>query len=439
MGLGLGLRFRLTDQLIHTIHHTNPCASIVEVFNPSETATQPLLHSLDITGPLKTASYTIYVPDEQTKETVESQIPPSSHAVRVQVHTNLEPGLANGKLDSGLANGNLGSDRDTFDFVITPDFSGSDEVDIPETATNLLKEGGYLFALVPEQDDKFNTPASNPDITWAQLNTGALLGHRTPAPKTNGTAPPTDPVIIILPTDPSATTTDLAQSLSALLQSAGYSVFFHTWNSSSDPTTFTNKACISLVEIDRPILPHLTESEFTLLQSLLLTAKKVLWVGGSPEIDPGYAVVSGLARVVRSEEPGIVFHTLHLGLGFSPDSESDKRQEDVSRVSELLEDVFTHPGGENEFCIHHGLVEVGRVVEDDGLNADLLHSLGEQDEEAEKATVQRVQLDQASSPLKLCVRTPGLLDTLCFEPDSLPDAPLGDDEVEIQVMATSLK
>jgi zearalenone synthase (highly reducing iterative type I polyketide synthase) len=404
--------------VIKLIHHNKPEASIVELVNTG--SSEPLLTILDIANALKTASYTIHVPDEATKEAVEK------HAQRLFDVDVVVQNPAEG--DSGK-----------FDLVIVRSVlkqtqNGTSTMSVVETAATLLASNGRLFIIaLAEQADDIETRGRAAGIRdWVKLDgvgsdarSVVLLGHRRPEIAPNGVGCHPEVVILQSP-DPSAAVADLASSLVAHLSSAGYPASLQTWGA-CNTATVEGKACISLVEVDRPVLRQLTEDDFTFIKALVLGAQKVLWVGAFPETDPSNAIVTGLARVVRSEEPGIVFHTLQLGL---PSME-------VGTLSGLVLRAFQTPSGENEFRINNGTIEVSRVVEDGELNADLLESLGVP--RTETATVKQVSLDDAGGPLKLSVRNAGLLDTLCFETDTLPDTPLGDDEVEIEVKATSLK
>jgi zearalenone synthase (highly reducing iterative type I polyketide synthase) len=404
--------------VIKLIHHNTPEASIAEFVNTG--SSEPLLSVLDIADVLKTASYTIHVPDEATKKAVEEHAQ-TSPDVDVVVRTPAEG-------DSGK-----------FDLVIVPSVlkQTQDETSIASVVENtakLLVSNGRLFVTaLAEQADDIETRGRAVGIQdWVRLGNFSpdkqsvvLIGHRRPEIAPNGVGGHPEVVILQSP-DPSAAIADLASSLVAQLSSAGYPASLQTWGACNTDTV-EGKAWISLVEVDRPVLRQLTEDDFTFIKALVLGAQKVLWVGAFPETDPSNAIVTGLARVVRSEEPGIVFHTLQLDL---PSME-------VGTLSGLVLRAFQTPSGENEFRINNGTIEVSRVVEDSELNADLLESLGAAG--TETATVKQVPLEEAGTPLKLSVRNTGLLDTLCFEADTLPDTPLGDDEVEIEVKATSLK
>ncbi|EAQ86894.1 hypothetical protein CHGG_08147 [Chaetomium globosum CBS 148.51] len=414
------LTSEVLSEIIRLTHHNKPEASIAELLNAGSSET--VLSTLDIAHVLKTASYTINVPDAATKQVVEeSAMTPADVDVVVQDPTR-----------QGASG--------TFDVVIVPTIPSQALHETPavpavEDAVKLLASNGRLLVTtLAEQADDVEARGRAAGVQdWfrfrldgvgSDAQSAVLLGHHRPEAAPNGVGGHAEVVILQSP-DTSPAAADLANSLVAQLSSTGHPASLHTWGV-CDTATVEGKACISLVEADRPVLQQLTEHDFTFLKALLLGAQKVLWVGASPETDPGSAIVTGLARVVRSEEPGLVFHTLQL----------DLPNEEAESSSSLVLRAFHTPGGENEFRVNGGVIEVSRIVEDNELNADLLESLGVAS--TDTSTVEQVPLENVGTPVKLSVRNAGLLDTLCFEADTLPDTPLGDDEVEIEVKATSL-
>jgi zearalenone synthase (highly reducing iterative type I polyketide synthase) len=360
------------------------------------------------------------------------------------METQLQPladvGIKVRDMSRALADGEEESHLGTFDLVIIPAPDAPREAAVLENAMKLLASDGRLFVVAPvEQADDIETCGRAAGVEdWSRLESGdpgqplaVLLGHRKRDTAVNGVGHSPEVVILQSP-DPSPAAADLARSLVAILTSKGYPASSRIWGA-CEAADFGGKACISLVEIDRPILQHLSENDFSFVQGLILGAEKVLWIGAPPETTPGSAIVSGLARVVRSEEPGIIFHTLNLSLP----SKDKEMSVELERICNQVLRTFQNSSGENEFRINNGVIEVSRVVEDDELNADVLESLGLGRQKT--TAVKQVPLEDAGGPLKLCVRNAGLLDSLCFEPDTLPDTALADDEVEIEVKATSLK
>lgn len=177
------------------------------------------------------------------------------------------------------------------------------------------------------------------------------------------------------------------------------------------------------MELENPLLYDISEIGFNSMKQLILEAARTLWITGND--DPSSGMVAGLARVVRNEVPGISFRTLHADLSSHATSE---------KLETLITRVFQSSTADDEFMVKDGVLYVSRIEEDAHLNDEverLLPNAGKK--------IDRIPLGQAPGPLKLSVQVPGILDSLCFEPDDLPQTEIGDEQIEIQVKATALK
>ena len=193
----------------------------------------------------------------------------------------------------------------------------------------------------------------------------------------------------------------------------------------------SDQFCVSMLEMDRPILHTLDQTSFSHLQSVLTTAKGMVWItsgGGIPAEQPEYQVVDGLLRTVRTENPMLKIVNLAL----------DPSQRAKQQVAELAVKVFENTATksiddfETEYIERAGVLHVNRVIEADYQNQ----------------SIHRVTQPQASlvqpfgaagiPPLALSFETPGLLDSLRFSEDQEATRPLLPHQVEIDVSATGL-
>lgn len=234
-----------------------------------------------------------------------------------------------------------------------------------------------------------------------------------------------DEIIYILK---SATVSDAAEVLISQLTSSikllGHTAHVVSWNN-KNTSDLKGKRCIALLEIDGPILQSLSDNnELQALKALILDSEQLLWVSGTDGQDPSSAMITGLARVVRNEEPNLVFSTLAV------------KEWRSSKTAELILRVLDNRASDadNEYIIEDGVLCVSRVIEDDALNEQLHHMDPKNNKGASKTV-----LGEVAGPLKLCVQNAGLLDSLCFEFDPAADAQLEADEVEVTVKASSLK
>ena len=228
-------------------------------------------------------------------------------------------------------------------------------------------------------------------------------------------------IVIIQPAHLSARAHAASQQVSEALAKDSCRTSFFSWG--SDPSTLKDKPCISLLELERPILSDLNERDFGFLKNFITEAKRIFWIVGFD--GPSSGMVSGLARVVRNEIPGVSFRTAHTN-NVTPSS--------LERLSSAIARVFRSKTADDEFRIQDDMVSISRVEEDVVANKQVQALMPNAPD-----IVDMVPLGQAGGPLKLCIQTPGMLDSLCFGGDDLPLTELEADQIEIDVKATALK
>lgn len=258
--------------------------------------------------------------------------------------------------------------------------------------------------------------------------------------------------------------TSSAQFLSALttsLQSAALSPSVQPWDgyvAASHALPLAGKTILSLLELDKPFWGTLATSgaegarDFEAAKQLLLSAGSMLWVAGTfrpgGQSQAAAEMVHGIARVLRNEVPGIHFHTLQIDDGLESDPGAAGRR--VART--FLSACHGGLGGESEFRIRSGTVQVSRLVVDDEVNEemDVLNNVGV---DVTARPIEMAPLEAfASKRLRLEVGQVGRPDSLHFveeagpspedSPDDSPDdsdaADYGDNEVEISIKASRL-
>ncbi|KAK7734711.1 Type I Iterative PKS [Cytospora paraplurivora] len=184
--------------------------------------------------------------------------------------------------------------------------------------------------------------------------------------------------------------------------------------------------CIVLVELRSPLLQDMTESVFAAIKRMTSQCKSLLWVtrgGNGSAPAPDTELVSGLARVARSERPGFKFITLSF----------EQNEPSSSIVEKCVQTILAPPNGdENSLRVTGGITQIPRLVKAEYLNKHI------QSQTASLETVQERLGEDASRALTLRVGVPGQLDTLRFEDDTLYSTPLVDDEVEFKTTACGL-
>ncbi|KAI9691977.1 MAG: polyketide synthase [Bogoriella megaspora] len=216
--------------------------------------------------------------------------------------------------------------------------------------------------------------------------------------------------------------TDLARFLQEdLAYKAGYHVAVSSL--SEAPSTVISQAEVVLFipEIDGSILKDLSEADFTSLQTLSASAKRMIWVTSADIRSPSYpesGAASGLTRTLRSERANQQLTSLVLE---GENHDLRKCSEDIVKVLAASSDQSSTEK-EVEYVVRDGQIMTARIIEESAIESDFQSTMYPQSRQE--------QLDP-NRPLTLSIGTPGSLDTLQFIEDPIPSRDLGPDEVEI--------
>lgn len=391
-------------QYIKLLHHINPNMSIMEFADPGS-----LLADLKIDSDiLDTSEYTVVCQSDETKANLQQSLadfPTVSYAICPAGRDVPE------------------EDKEKADLVIlsglSAEFVGSaglllkkrgrvcliEDAANAEAAETLLKNSGFLDLV------RLEATTDKKQVFVATFDDVNSIGQEADRE-----------VVLILDFIPPAVTRVLEQHLIAALASRGYKTSTVVWGE-VEVSTLQGKMCISLLELEQPFLEDLSEKDFDALKQFILNAASVMWVNGLDQ--PASSMMNGMARVIRNEVPGInlrTFNAPYTSLG-TPE-----------RLAQIISRVFCSNSSDNEFLFKDDFIQVSRVVEDRSLNAEM-DRLNPQNSKL----VDNIPLRDAPGPLKLAIGTVGIMDTLCFERDSVPRTELKSDEIEIKVKATALK
>jgi hypothetical protein len=327
-----------------------------------------------------------------------------------------------------------------YDLLIASDITlgayASNPAEAVARMCTVVKQGGLMCLLATDRVVASIRPvlaAGNMDTTVlhrADAGPGLIIARRRQVPGTTGTADGTaagasDQIQITLvhAANPTKAALAVASRLTACLEKHGYETLVFSWG--SDVSTLAGKSCITLLEFEQPLLRDLGAEDFESVKKLLLETKKLFWVTALD--DPGAAIIDGLVRVVRNETPGLsvrVFHADELSSLVAP----------PESLAELIVRAFLGTGEDNEFQVKGGLVHICRLEEDIFLNEEI-NSL----RPGAAKTIANLPLGEVQYPVKLCVQSPGMLSSVCLEPDDSAETELEPDFVEIQTKATALK
>lgn len=232
-----------------------------------------------------------------------------------------------------------------------------------------------------------------------------------------------DEIVIIQAPEPSEPAQKVAAVLSEEIEKQFVRVLHVEWTSPEYVPSIEGKECIVLVDLEKSHLLQPSQEEFRIIQQTILRAGGILWISGS--IGPDAALITGLARTIRNEIPGSKFRILQT---------NELPLVAPTTWSRHILRLLQSPIPDSEFTIKDGFLQTSRVVEYHTRNESLAVSLGRQEPK-----VVHMPLNEASTPVKLCIKNPGMLDSLYFEPDGIPSSALPYEQVEIDVKASGIK
>ena len=249
---------------------------------------------------------------------------------------------------------------------------------------------------------------------------------------------PFDSVVVINAVDMSAESTTLCDKVTEKLKHLGLHTEKATLkdavaSDADGKMLISDKAVLCLLEAEKPFTADMSSTDFDDLKKLLLGSKRGLWVsrGGiqvDPSSDPSFCATDGLLRTIRSEKPDAPIFQLDL---------STQAQLQSSSVANLIvknfksEQEAESPLIESEVCERDGRLYIARLYDEKPMN-HALHLHGQQ------PAPEQQPLSQPGRPLRLSIGTPGMLDTIHWIDDDAGLAPLGENEVEVEVKANGV-
>lgn len=180
---------------------------------------------------------------------------------------------------------------------------------------------------------------------------------------------------------------------------------------------------VFLLEVEAPFLYDVDAKSWKNLQVTLSFARRLLWVtsGEKSRASLELGMVTGLARVLRSEDVNLTFVTLAL-----ESLTLDKRDIAAEHIGSVICITISKSVGEieSEYIEQDGILHVSRMTRADSLNRKFYMQTTPQ--------LKTEAFDQGPA-LELTIANPGLLDSLRFKEDMSRSKPLAPHEVEIEV------
>ena len=396
-------------EYIRLLHHSNPGLSVLEIPSKYSLLTEGGLSNISKTGVV-----TIACKDAELK----TKLDEAAHDTFIESLDFTEE-LSSESLE----------DR-SYD-VVTPRDLGSFDTQAELMLSNIaevLKPGGKVCFLVNKEAVAKVQSTSNAKKICTTVFQSAehsfVIGQKSLQSNGlnggNGHAEP-DGITLIQPTELTEKARAVASDISTALEHHGYEIERFSWG--SDVSSLAGKTCVCLLELQASILQDLAKSDFENIKKLILASASVFWVTAFD--DPSSSMIDGLARVVRNETPGLSLRTFHAN-GASLSSSN--------RLAELISTTFNSKSDEDEYLVKDDLLQISRIEEDVVLNEQINDLLP-----GAVSIVTSVPLKDAGFALKMCIQTPGMLDSICMEMDELAGTELEPNHIEIQVKASSVK
>ncbi|KAI3322055.1 hypothetical protein HD806DRAFT_545292 [Xylariaceae sp. AK1471] len=248
--------------------------------------------------------------------------------------------------------------------------------------------------------------------------------------------------IVILSTN--GKSSELEQFETKLIQtlgSRGRKISRLLWNQVPD-SAVQDKACISLVEFDKPLLGDLSDEDFSKIKEVVLHASHLTWLTGTDDAKTGgtptAAMMIGVLRTLRNDL--LALEPLSIMI-----DKSTKTKHFEYSVT-ITADIFcrkhfgttsTTTPSDHEFQICSGIPYICRALEDNAPN-EILH-LAVRPKVAAVVDLLPISATTAkTAAIELAVGKPGLINSVRFEPAANAAEPLDPEDVKIAVAATSL-
>ncbi|KAI0856051.1 polyketide synthase-like protein [Xylaria cubensis] len=188
--------------------------------------------------------------------------------------------------------------------------------------------------------------------------------------------------------------------------------------------------CISLIEVECPLLTTLNQQDLEILHSLFSRVHNVLWLTGANILGapvPDLTLVQGLFRTLRVEQPSLRLATMDIGWLKTVSFHSPKLYESIFRILQNFAD-----DNENEFVLHDDLIYISRFEPDDTMNSVFRRRNAREDETRTKMPLSE------SGIAKLSIGTVGFTDSIYFQQLGTLSRHPPPGHIDVQVKAVSL-
>ncbi|RAL04853.1 type I polyketide synthase [Aspergillus ibericus CBS 121593] len=324
---------------------------------------------------------------------------------------------------------------DVYDCIIMHHSSQTDD-DAIARARRLLKDRGSLAILGGSLSSKSESEWAN-ELRKSHFKFEFFIANNPvqqlssiPFMVATATAeienPMPENILIIDPPGESNRVHNLSASISGILHKQGVPTSHASLYESKD-IDLSTQCCIVLADLARPILFDTAPKVFLILKRLLLEASGVFWVTSGTAFKcarPQAALITGLSRTIRQEEPDVTLTTIDL------DWPNGNKESDAGAIVNVVSG-WSRGDIDREFAVRKGRLLIPRIRLDRALNG-LASAVGG------APSKELGLLKQPDRGLTVAISSPGILSSIYFRDDPLYNQSLGHDDVEIEVKASGV-
>lgn len=220
--------------------------------------------------------------------------------------------------------------------------------------------------------------------------------------------------------------TELKTQIKAGLESFGWEVVEHKLP--IDNLRFKGPILV-LDDLSSSVLPSMREDQWEALRTLTSMGNRILWVTEGSQLEvtmPENAMIHGLARTIRAEDPSISITTLDVEHGSGKTTIPT-----INTILKFLEKPTPKTHIDHEFVERRGILHISRILPDHLVNKVVK-------EERHGAELVTRSLRDANTTIRLICERLGTLDSLCYAEIGSEELPLGDNRVEVEIATSGL-
>jgi len=221
-----------------------------------------------------------------------------------------------------------------------------------------------------------------------------------------------------------ASPTQITSATREALKSQGWQIEEHF---SPFPNLQPKSTVLVIDELSSPVLATIDAEQWRAIQDLTSQEHRILWVTAGSQFQvsqPDNALIYGLARTMRAEDPLLSFVVLDL--------ESRTSSRSITCISRVLESIVKPIHGdpmETEFVERGGVIYVNRVRPDEKISPP---------EKKDDSELQNRDLHESQATINFRCERVGAIDSLVWAEVAEKELTLRDDMVEVEIVAAGL-